>query len=99
MYELFKTFEFEDWYDEQPLKAKLQIDERLSHIVLDGHFGTKKTVTENVWELKWKNGRRVYYAYLAKYQLLLLLGGNNNGQSKDIKHAQKIFEKYAEEDL
>lgn len=28
-----------------------------------------------------------------------LLGGNKNGQDKDIKQAQKIFRKYAEEDI
>jgi putative addiction module killer protein len=99
MYVLRKTTEFEDWYEEQPLKTKFQIDDRLSRVVRDGHFGTRKDVTEIIWELKWKNGRRIYYAYLAKYELLLLLGGNKNGQTKDISQAEKIFWKYTEEDL
>ncbi|HKZ00473.1 MAG TPA: hypothetical protein VJ112_04845 [Rhabdochlamydiaceae bacterium] len=37
-----------------------------------------------------------YYAYLAEYNILLLLGGNKNGQNKDITQAQKILGKYAE---
>ena|SRR3990167_4446717 len=99
MYDLLKTPEFDDWYSGQPLKSRLQIDDRFSHIVRDGYFGVHKDLTEEVSELKWKNGRRVYYAYLAKYELLLLLGGNKNGQDKDIKQAQKIFRKYAEKDI
>ena len=96
MYNLLKTAEFNEWLDEQPLKSRLQVEERLLHIVCDGHFGTCKHLTAHVWELKWANGRRVYYAYLAEYNVLLLLGGNKNGQSKDIRQAEKILRKYAE---
>jgi putative addiction module killer protein len=96
MYELHKTREFDEWLQKQPLKSRLQVEERLLHIACDGHFGTCKHLTDHVWELKWANGRRVYYAYLAEYNVLLLLGGNKNGQSKDIKQAQKILRKYAE---
>lgn len=96
MYELLKTPEFENWLDEQPIKSKLQVEQRLLHIVCDGHFGINKHLTDQVWELKWANGRRVYYAYLAEYNILLLLGGNKNGQSKDITQAKKILGKYAE---
>jgi len=96
MYELHKTPEFEEWLSEQPLKAKLQVEERLLHIICEGHFGTCKHLIDHVWELKWANGRRVYYAYLARYNILLLLGGNKNGQSKDITQAKKILGKYTE---
>lgn len=96
MYDLLKTTEFDKWLQEQPLKSRLQVEERLLHIACDGHFGTCKHLTDHVWELKWANGRRIYYAYLAEYNVLLLLGGNKNGQSKDIKQAEKILRKYAE---
>lgn len=79
MYEFQKTSEFEEWLREQPLKSRLQIEERLLHIACDGHFGMCKQLTIHVWELKWANGRRIYYAYLAKYSIILLLGGNKNG--------------------
>ncbi len=96
MYTLIKAPEFEDWYNEQPLKSKFQIDDRLLHIVSDGHFGVHKDLTAEVSELKWDSGRRIYYAYLAKEDILLLLGGNKNGQDKDIRKAKKIFRKYTE---
>ncbi|MES2122104.1 MAG: type II toxin-antitoxin system RelE/ParE family toxin [Chlamydiota bacterium] len=96
MYKLHKTSEFEEWLDEQPLKARLQVDERLLHIVCEGHFGVCKHLGNSVWELKWANGRRIYYAYIAELNILLLLGGNKNGQSKDITQAKKILRKYTE---
>ncbi len=99
MYKLIKTFEFEEWYDEQSLKNRFQIDERLSHIQIDAHFGDHKNLEGGVWELRWKNGRRLYFSYLAEQNILLLLGGNKNGQNKDISQAKKIFRKYVEKDL
>ena len=96
IYELHKTAEFGKWLCEEPLKSRLQVEERLLHIACSGHFGTCKHLTDHIWELKWANGRRVYYAYLAKTNVLLLLGGNKNGQSKDINQAKKILRKYTE---
>lgn len=52
MIELHKTPEFEEWLNEQPLKSKLQIDERLLHIACDDYFGTCKRLTDYIWELK-----------------------------------------------
>jgi len=49
-------------------------------------------------ELKWKNGRRVYYADIPEKKILLLLGGNKNGQDKDIRQAKKIFNKHVSPD-
>ena len=96
MTELHKTPEFEEWLNEQPLKSKLQIDDRLLHIACDDYFGTCKRLTDYIWELKWANGRRIYHAYLAEYDVLLLLGGNKNGQNKDITRSKKILRQYTE---
>ena len=93
-YKLFWAEEFEEWYEELPLKEQIQIDTRISHIQNEGHFGTCTTLGDDVWELKWVNGRRVYYAHIPPLKLLLLLGGNKNGQDKDIRKAKKILSKY-----
>jgi len=94
-YKIKKTTEYQDWLDCETLKSKVQIAKRLSKIETDGHFGTiRDDLGENVSELKWKNGRRVYYAYIPENNILLLLGGNKNGQTKDIHEAQKILKKY-----
>ncbi len=94
LYEVLKTIEFDDWFLEETPKSRFQILKRIQLIIETGHFGTCKKVSEMLWELKWKNGRRVYYSYIEELKLLLLLGGNKNGQSKDIKKAQKLFKRY-----
>jgi putative addiction module killer protein len=92
-YIVYNTLEYDKWLNNQPAKSQLQILERISHIEKEGHFGDHKQVKDDVWELKWKNGRRVYYAYIPEQKILLLLGGNKNGQNKDIRQAEKIFQK------
>ncbi len=96
MYKLFKTKEYQEWLKEETLKSQVQIEKRLSNIQLEGHFGDHKSVGDEIWELRWENGRRLYYAYLQKFSIILLLGGNKNGQSKDITQAKRIFKKNIE---
>jgi putative addiction module killer protein len=93
-YEILVTEEFEDWLDNEPAKSRVQIAKRIENIQNDGHFGDHKLVGNGVWELKWNNGRRIYYSLVPVSQVLLLLGGNKNGQSKDIYQAEKILEEW-----
>ncbi|MDX8431158.1 MAG: type II toxin-antitoxin system RelE/ParE family toxin [Candidatus Algichlamydia australiensis] len=93
---IYKTEEYDEWFDQQQGKSQFQILKRLSLIQEEGYFGDHKDLREGVWELRWKNGRRVYYAYIPEKDLLLLLGGNKNGQSKDIKKAKKILKEYVD---
>lgn len=93
-YTLLKTHEFQDWFHKEALKSQAQIDTRLFKIITEGYFGDHKFLTDEIWELEWVNGRRLYYAYLAEFNLILLLGGNKNGQNKDITKAKKIFKKF-----
>jgi putative addiction module killer protein len=62
-----------------------------------GYFGTINDVGDEVLELKWKNGRRIYYEIIPETTMLLLLGGNKNGQRKDITQAKKILKKLVDE--
>jgi putative addiction module killer protein len=93
-YEIKKTIQYNDWLETQSAKSQVQISKRLSKIEQDGHFGTIRDVDDAVWELKWKNGRRVYYVYIPEAKILLLLGGGKNGQSYDIAQAKKVLRKY-----
>ncbi|MDR3551323.1 MAG: hypothetical protein P4L31_07960 [Candidatus Babeliales bacterium] len=95
-YKIHKSDEYQDWLDEQTLRDRHQIAGRISKIEEEGYFGIHKFLTDVVWELEWLNGRRVYYAYIAELDIILLLGGNKNGQNQDITKAKKIFRKYAE---
>lgn len=93
-YAIHNTPEYDEWFASEPSKSQVQILGRVSNIQDDGHFGDQKDLEDNVWELKWKNGRRVYFAYIPEKKILLLLGGNKNGQDKDIRQAKKILRKH-----
>ena len=93
-YKIVKTEEYEEWLSGETMKSRFQIAKRLAKIESEGHFGTMKDLGDDVWELKWDIGRRIYYAYLPESNILLLLGGNKNGQSKDITQAKKILKEY-----
>jgi putative addiction module killer protein len=98
-YRLITTNEFREWLKNEPPRSQYQIDARLAKIRFEGHFGFHRSVTINekgplknqIWELKFNDGRRIYYAYIVENKILLLLGGNKNGQDKDIKKAKNIF--------
>lgn len=45
-----------------------------------------------------EDGRRVYYVYLQDEEILLLLGGNKNGQSYDINQAKKILREHTQDE-
>ncbi|MFN0065127.1 MAG: type II toxin-antitoxin system RelE/ParE family toxin [Chlamydiales bacterium] len=95
-YQIHRVPEFRDWFDEQTEKARVQIDDRLSKIQDEGYFGDHKSVSDDdeILELKWKNGRRIYFAHIPERKILILLGGNKNGQDKDIRKAKSLYKKY-----
>ena len=97
-YIIYNTIEYDEWLAEQPAKSQVQVRSRISHIQDEGHFGDHKEVGDEVYELKWKNGRRVYYAEIPEKKIILLLGGNKNDQDRAIRQAKKIFNKYVSAD-
>jgi putative addiction module killer protein len=94
LYIIYNTPEYDEWLDEEPAKSQVQVRARIANIQDEGHFGDHKELGDGVNELRWKNGRRIYYAEILERQIILLLGGNKNGQGKDIRQAKKIFNKH-----
>jgi len=95
-YRIITTEEYDEWLAGETMKSRFQIAKRLEKIETKGHFGITKDLGDDVYELKWAIGLRVYYAYIPEAQILLLLGGNKNGQNKDITQAKKILREYVE---
>lgn len=93
LYTVIYTAFFEQWFWEQSGKMRAQIESRLILIQTHGHFGDHKPIDKqhNIWELRWKNGRRIYFGHLDKKKIVLLIGGNKNGQDKDIRKARSII--------
>lgn len=86
-----KTAAFDEWFNDQSEKVKAQIRARFSRIEMAGHFGIFKSVGDGVLELKWKNGLRIYFAYLAHKKIIIILGGTKHGQKTDIKKAKSFL--------
>ena len=103
-YEFHQTDEYLEWFEQKSLKTQSVISKRIKNIMDYGHFGDFKNVSEYdkgitkncIFELRWDDGKRVYYGKLGEVYLLLLYGGNKNGQDHDIKKAKNIFLKYVE---
>ena len=96
---LRRTSEYIEWYESQRPKEKAQIAKRLANIEEHGHFGTFKDLGDYLSELRWVNGRRIYYWIIEDDKgdlTLLILGVNKNGQDSDIKKAKKILKRYIE---
>ncbi len=92
-YQILKSSEFMIWYEKQNRKTKVVIDGRLDRIQIDGHFGFTNQF-DGLIELKWPSGMRVYTFVYKRIIVVVLNGGNKNGQDKDIKEAKKIREAF-----
>jgi len=86
--------EFDVWFKKETLKSQRQIQSRLANIEAFEHFGDAKDLGDSLAELRWKSGRRVYFTVSDGKLIILLLGGGKNAQTKDIKKARKLIEKY-----
>jgi len=96
---LKRTHEYIEWYESQRPKEKAQIAKRLANIEENEHFGSVRDLGDFLSELKWVNGRRIYYSVMEDDSgdlTLLILGGNKNGQDSDIKKARKVLKKFIE---
>jgi putative addiction module killer protein len=86
--------QFDDWFFGLAAHDRAHIYDRFDRICEHNHFGDKKYLGDALFELRWKNGRRVYYALVkdsADNAALMLLGGSKNGQERDVALARKIL--------
>lgn len=71
-----------------------QIEKRLANIKNHEHFGHVRQLDSRLAEIKFNNGVRIYFSVRIERNkvLILLLGGNENGQSKDIAKAKSLLD-------
>lgn len=95
MVTFLKTAEYSTWYESQTVKVRAQIDSRLDKIKEHDHYGHNRKLSSVLFEIKFNNGNRIYCTekVIDGKTVILILGGNKNGQNKDIRRAQKIAEK------
>ena len=84
-----------EWYKSLDKSLKLIVDKRISKIER-GLLGNIKRLSEDLYEIKFDNGLRIYYTEKGDTIILLLTGGSKSKQSKDIELAQKYISEYNE---
>ena len=57
--EILSTDEFDEWRSGLRPKPLSQVDDRLDRIRQHSHFGDRKYLGDDLFELRWRNGRRV----------------------------------------
>ena len=82
-----------EWYNSLDKSLRLIVDKRLSKVER-GLYGNNKRLSEELYELKFDNGLRIYYTEIENTIVLLFTGGNKSKQSKDIEIATKYLNEY-----
>ena len=82
-----------EWYKSLDKSLRLIVDKRLSKVER-GLFGKNRQLSDELFELKFDNGLRIYYTEADNTIVLLFTGGNKSKQSKDIDIAKKYLEEY-----
>ena len=84
-----------EWYNSLDKSLRLIVDKRLSKVER-GLYGKIRRLSEELYELKFDNGLRIYYTEIENTIVLLFTGGNKSKQSKDIETATKYLNEYNE---
>ncbi len=95
-YTIESTDTFNDWLDNlRDRQAYSRILQRLDQIKINGHFGDHKSVGDGVSELRIHAGAgyRVYYTQRGGRLIILLAGGDKDGQTRDIARAKQLNSK------
>lgn len=80
-------------YNSLDKSLRLVVDKRLSKVERD-LYGKIRRLSEELYELKFDNGLRIYYTEIDNTIVLLFTGGNKSKQSKDIEIATKYLNEY-----
>ena len=100
MLELKQTETFRKWRSRlKDERARALIASRLDRLAY-GHVGDVKPVGEGVSELRIHHGPgyRVYFSRRGESLVILLCGGDKDGQDRDIEAAQKLLKAWSADD-
>jgi putative addiction module killer protein len=95
---LWRTPEFRFWYDTLEPLEKVKVDGRLEKLT-EAHFGDSRSLQGGLFELRWKNGMRVYYTRrrVRNIDTIILWGGFKGTQQSDIDRSRCLQARYENE--
>ena len=94
MIEIFRTESFEKWFRKlRDKRAKAFINSRIRRMK-NRNLGDYRPVLRSVFEMRihYGPGYRIYFAFVRKDCVVLLLGGNKKTQNQDIRKANTLIE-------
>lgn len=86
---------FDEWFCKLDKFVKNIVAIRITRAI-SCLYGKHRNLPNGIVELKLDNGLRVYFTEIDNEILLLLIGGNKQRQSEDIKKAQKYLKDFQE---
>lgn len=89
-----RTPPYDKWYDSLDGSAKSKIILRLSRVE-KGNFGDCRSVN-SIFELRFREGFRIYFAWINITSILLRCGGTKSKQQRDIERAKDYWKDYQE---
>lgn len=94
-------YPFREWVrDIRDAKAQAIIRTRVQRLS-SGNLGDSKQLTSKLYELRihYGTGYRVYFCKMKDVAVILLCGGEKNGQKRDIAKAKKFYEDLMERNI
>lgn len=84
-----------DWLNSLDRITRKRINQRILRIE-EGNFGDFKKLSDDISELRFSFGKgyRIYYTQIDNIIVLLINGGDKATQTKYIKKAQKLLDKW-----
>ena len=95
---LWMTPEFIDWREQLHPQPRARLISRFDFL-RSGHFGDSRSLGDGLFELRWRNGMRVYYSRrrVAGVDAIVVWGGFKGTQDADIAKARRLKDHYEAE--
>lgn len=87
---------FDEWLNAlRDIRAQARIEQWLDRLKL-GNIGDCKPVDDGVYELRidYGGGYRIYFSQIGSVVILLLCGGDQNTQNRDIRKARDYWQDF-----
>jgi len=84
---------YREWFLKLDNSQKAVVLTRLKRVEA-GNYGSYKVLSNDLTELKFTNGLRIYFTEADNLIVLLLCGGGKKRQANDIKKAQEYLNDY-----
>lgn len=81
---------FETWLMSLDKTLLNKVLVRISRVKL-GNFGDYRSLKNDLYELRFNNGLRIYFTEIKGEIIILFCGGNKKTQSNDIKKAKELL--------